>query len=274
MRSLIRFILQHQNFFLFFLLEGIAFSFLINHNAYHGATFFNFSAKFTGGFQKKVNDVTHYFDLKRENEEVLAENAFLKMELLNIEKRDSLLPSFLVDSSHKYTVLPARIINNSTAYRSNYIVISVGEKDSVGPGMGVVASAGVVGVVKAVSQHYSVVMPILNHQYRVSSRLTRSNYFGSLSWNGMDYRRAQLEAIEKHVPLFKNDTVVTSGYGHAFPAGIPVGVVEDFTTNPNEDFYKINVRLAVNFKTVSQVHVIQLNNREELETLIEQEFND
>ncbi len=274
MRNLIRFILKHQNFFLFFLLEGFAFLFLINHNAYQSASFFNLSSGVSGGLQSQVSNISEYFDLKRENELLQAENARLKAVLSNIAQADTFPIPVQPDSLNDYSFIPAKVVNISVSNRSNYAIINAGEKDSIKAGMGVISNKGVVGVIKATSQHFSVVMPIINHNYRVSSKFANSNYFGSLSWDGLHHQTAQLNAIEKHVPIHINDSIVTTGFSATFPEGIPVGTVSHFTSDPDEDFYNIEINLATNFKTVSSVYVISMKHKDERLQLSEEETND
>lgn len=274
MRNLIRFILKHQNFFLFILLEGIAISFLVNHNAYHSASFFNTSSRISGGMQEQLNNVTHYFELKGENTRLQEENARLKSILYNTIIVDSMTIPVLPDTTTLFTFIPARIIRTSTSNRANYAVINIGSGDSVKAGMGVISNRGVVGVVKSTSDRFAVVMPIINHNYRVSSKILGSNYFGSLSWDGVNYRKAQLNAIEKHVRIQIGDSIVTTGFSSTFPEGIPVGTIDAFNSDPNEDFYSIDINIATDFKTVSSVYIIKMKHNEELNELIDTELDD
>jgi rod shape-determining protein MreC len=57
--------------------------------------------------------------------------------------------------------------------------------------MGVASPSGVVGVVVGVSRNYSVVMSLLNTDFRLSASIARNDYFGSLAWDGINYRYAR-----------------------------------------------------------------------------------
>ena len=94
-----------------------------------------------------------------------------------------------------------------------------------------------------------------------------NNYFGPLGWDGLDYRYAQLTDIPRHVDLYIGDTIVTSGLTTTFPEGIPVGVIENFTCDEGDAFYHIQVRLATDFRRISNVQVIDYKNRDEQEAL-------
>jgi rod shape-determining protein MreC len=87
--------------------------------------------------------------------------------------------------------------------------------------------------------------------------LEKNEYFGTVKWNGTDYRTADLYEIPNHVKLIKGDTVVTSSYSALFPEKIPVGTVLDFTTKGEDNFYNIRIKLAVDFKNLRYVYIIK-----------------
>lgn len=257
MRNLIRFIIRFQNFFLFLLLEGIAFILIFNNNPYQRSTFLNSGNVVSGFMFDQTKLVSEYFDLKKNNRELSIENAALKNLLFSTAKDTSDL-YYLSDSlpQRGYFTIPSRVIKNSIHRRMNYITIDKGEIDGVKKEMGVYSSQGVVGIVRGTTKHYAVVTPILNTQLFISSKIGRSGYFGSLTWDGLDYRYAKLEAIEKHANLSKGDTILTSGYGAVFPEGVTVGYIRDFKTTDDDDFFDITVELAVDFKSLYYVEII------------------
>lgn len=61
----------------------------------------------------------------------------------------------------------------------------------------------------------------------------------------------------------KGDSLVTSGYSHSFPEGILIGTVDDFNIEESDAFFDIRVKLAVNFRTLSYVKLIDYLNYEE-----------
>ena len=122
--------------------------------------------------------------------------------------------------------------------------------------MAVISTEGVVGVVYQVSGNYATVIPLINRDFRLSAKIRRNGYFGSLSWPGEDYRQAILEEIPFHVDIHPSDTIVTSGYSAIFPEGIPVGTVRDFEVLEG-NFYTITVDIAVDYKKLYHVNVVQ-----------------
>ena len=69
---------------------------------------------------------------------------------------------------------------------------------------------------------------ILHKDTRISTKMKKSNYIGSLVWDGYHAGYAKLKDIPKHVKLAKGDTLVTSSYSAIFPEGIMIGVIDEF----------------------------------------------
>jgi rod shape-determining protein MreC len=61
--------------------------------------------------------------------------------------------------------------------------------------------------------------------------------------------------------------VVTSGYSSIFPEGLLIGTILSFDKPQGENYYNIKVKLAVDFKSIRYVHVIENVKKEELKAL-------
>ena len=57
--------------------------------------------------------------------------------------------------------------------------------------------------VKDVSQHFCSVMSFLHKDSRISAKIKKSGYIGSLVWDEYDANRAELKDIALHVQLTK-----------------------------------------------------------------------
>ena len=86
--------------------------------------------------------------------------------------------------------------------------------------MAVISGNGVAGVIVGCSENYSVAMSLLNLDFKLSARIKSNGYFGSLSWDGRDYRYAVLSEIPQHVIVNVGDTIETTGYSAIFPEGV------------------------------------------------------
>lgn len=278
MRNLIRFFIRFQNIFLFLFLEAIAFILIFNNNPYQRATFLNSGSGLAGLVYEQSRLVGNYFQLQKNNSELSTENAALKNLLFYNRKEsvDTTKITYYNDTlpQTEFYFIPARVVNNSVHRKMNYMTIDKGSDDGVASEMGVVSPKGLVGLVKGASKHYAVVTPILNTQQYISSKIGDSGFYGSLAWDGLDYRYAKLKAIEKHANLAIGDSILTSGYGSIFPEGILIGFIHEFEATDADDFYDITVELAVNFKTLYYVDVIGNEYKSEIDSLKVLEEND
>jgi rod shape-determining protein MreC len=258
MKSLLKFILTFHFFILFLILEALAIFLVIQYNVYQRAGFLNTASSVTGYVYEISSSVTSYLSLKEANEQLIAENAYLHNILKSSYQNDKVEFISVKDSlyTQQYIYTPALVINNSSNKQTNYITINRGRKHGVKPDMGVICPTGVIGVVRNVSDHYSLVISLLNTNLKISAKVKRSGYFGSISWDGGDYQYASLTEIPFHVKVHQGDTIVTSGYSTMFPEGIMLGTIDTFNAGKGNSFYDIRVRLSTDFRSLSNVYVI------------------
>ncbi len=282
MKNLFRLIYRYHVVFLFVLLESLSLSMVVTYNNYQRAVFFDSGNFLSGTLFEKFSSFAQIFEFKQVNTKLAEENMILRTALQQLllksnrgsyHSSDSIyLPRIAKDSSLKavYRFTTARVINNSINQQHNFITINKGRHDGIKPDMGVIANGQVVGLVYNVSENFSTVISILNSRWKISAKIKRNDYFGSLSWDGKDYRRVQLNEMPYHVPVQNGDTVVTTGYSSSFPEGLVIGTISDFSIGTGSNFYKIEVMLAVDFKNLVLVGLVenkQLYEIKQLESL-------
>jgi len=276
MKNLLRFLARYHAVFLFVFLEVVSISMIVKYNNYQHVKFLNSSNRITGSIYSGYWSVAEYFTLKRINNELAEENAKLRSQLMREELSKIGNEAPEQDSLYRqnFFFVTAKVINNSVNRAHNYILLNKGSRYGIKPDMGVVSSDGVVGVVTHVSENYCTVISILNNRLKISAKIKRNNYFGSLTWDGDDYRKAELDEIPFHVDVAKGDTIVTSGYSAIFPEGLMLGTVSDYSLHGGSNFYKITVNLSVDFKNLVYVDVIQNKTRDEILKLESTNEND
>jgi rod shape-determining protein MreC len=157
----------------------------------------------------------------------------------------------------QYEYMPVKVINNSINRQNNYLTISKGSIQGLQPEMAVISSYGIVGVIKKTSGNFSSVISVLNINFKVSAKIKKNGYFGSLSWDGKDYTIANLNEIPLHVDILRGDTVITSGYSAIFPEGVLIGTILSFDKKSGNNFYDIKVKLSTDYKNLSVVYAIK-----------------
>ncbi len=280
MQTLLKFILRYGNFLLFILLEVAAFMLVGWSNAYPRSSVLSTANRFVAWQYEVVSEVTGYFGLKGVNERLAAENAALRSQLENSglwEESDAdttIILSTNYKSPFKGDLEGPRIIYREGKVvqmtmngMRNYLTVNRGEVDGVYEGMGVRNEEGAVGIVATVGKHYAVVLPIINIETHLSCRFLKNDYIGTLQWDGRDTRFAELADVATHLEVNIGDTIVTSGLSTSFPAGIPVGVVEDCRLDEGASYYTVRVRLATDFRRLRYIEVIDNEDMEEIQGL-------
>ncbi|PZR38853.1 MAG: rod shape-determining protein MreC [Azospira oryzae] len=270
MERLLNFVYQRRAFFTFLLLELFCAWMVVENNQYQSTKFFNSSNQLAANIIGFSHGVREYFSLRRINDELAAENALLRGKL---EQRNQSLYALEVMKikdipvSNGYDYVSAKVVNNSVSLFKNYITINKGKNVGLEPGMAVISPAGAIGKVKSVSEHYAVLISLLNVDEQVSSVIKRTQHFGTVQWEGSDPRVVGLKYIPRHVTPAVGDTVVTSGYNAVFPEGVFVGVIKEVNLKEEALFWNIKVELAQDFSKLAFVHVVRSNRKHEKDSL-------
>ena len=266
MQRLFNFFYEYRAFFTFLFLEVFCAWLLIKNNQYQSTRFFNSSNRLAANIIGFSQNTREYFSLRQINEEISRENAQLRM-LVEQQNQTLQIPTARKDSLVRYDFVSAKVINNSVAQFKNYITINRGEDAGIKPGMAAISTVGAVGKVKSVSEHFAVLISILNIDEQVSSVLKRTSNFGTIQWDGTDPREVNLLYVPRHVQPLVGDTVVTSGFNAVFPQGVMVGIVKDVKLKEEALFYDIRVELAQDFRRLSFVKIVKSKLKSEIDSL-------
>ena len=270
MQQLINFIQKYRYFLFFLFLELIALQLIINNLSFHKSKFISSASSITGGFYNKINTISDYFQLDIENKELLNENLTLRNKLEKLSQNiDTVAVSKIFNKtkfSQRYSYFQGRVEKNQFRNNYNFLTINLGEKDSITPEMGVINSKGILGITENVLQSYSRVRSILNKNSKINAKLKNSNYFGTLTWDGLDYNITQLLDIPRQAKLKVGDTIITGGMSSIFPEGIPIGRVNNIV---NELSIKriINIQLFNDMSNLKNIYVVKDFDKQQLMNL-------
>ncbi|MDT0553260.1 rod shape-determining protein MreC [Urechidicola vernalis] len=269
MQQIFKFIEKYRYFLLFLLLEIVALFFTINHHSYHKSKFINSANFVTGGIYKRISSINEFFSLKKENSRLVEENIRLKnlLELTPYKIDSSFTES--IDTSfyyQKFKFTSAKITNNSYKSRNNFLTINKGTINGITPEMAVVNSHGIIGVTHNVSKHNATVISILNNYSQINVKLKNNDHFGSLTWNGKDYKTVQLLDLPRQAQLKVGDTIITGGKSAIFPEGILVGTIKDVKIN-NNTFEPIDIALFNDMSSIKNINIITNLEKQEIKEL-------
>ncbi len=164
MRSLLRFIVRFNFVIIFIIIEFLSLSIAFQYNQFQKAQVVNSIQNITGFYHSKIFSITEYLNLRETNERLALENSRLKNILEQAYRSDEIFFYKQVDADTKqqYYMTSAKIINNSVNKKHNFLTLNKGIEQGVRPGMAVISSEGVVGVIFGASNKFSTVISLLN----------------------------------------------------------------------------------------------------------------
>ena len=276
MRNLLNFLAKYNHWLLFALLQTLSFVMLFQFNSYQGSVWFTSANWVAGKIYEIDSSIEAFFSLTKINQNLTQKNFYLERQVNQLARLygeatgdSTVLDRLALGNLEQYKLVPAKVVSNSVNRPDNLITIDKGRADGIEVDMGVTSGNGVVGVVYLVSEHYSIVMPLLNVNSRISCSIRKRGYFGYSKWNGGDASFASVEDIPRHAHFKRGDWVETSGYSSIFPPGIIVGKIVEVYNSSDGLSYRLKVHLSTDFGNLRDVCVITDKSFAERQQLLE-----
>lgn len=206
---------------------------------------------------------TDYNRLVKENESLKEENARLSESIghaMAEKDENEWLKSYLALDGTLYdfemksaTVIATEATNYTTVYTLN-----CGSLSGVKEKMPVICGTSLVGYVSEVGAVRCKVTPITDSTSSVAAYIERTGASGllegdfSLRADGL----CKLTGIKENADIEIGDTVVTSGIGSVYPAGIYIGTVSEIESDPYSRTQTATVKPAAEFDSLSHVMII------------------
>ena len=146
--------------------------------------------------------------------------------------------------------------------------INKGHRDGVLPDMAVITSDGVIGRTLDVTARSSEVLLITDPNSKLSAKIDRNMAFGIMRGSGvrtggkyhLEVLAAARPAEVRYLPatheILPGDRVVTSGLGHVFPEGLPIGEVVRVRLHESGLYQKAEVRPHADVRSLRYVFVV------------------
>lgn len=263
MRNLLAFLAKYNHWFVFILLEVISFALLFRYNSFQGSVFFSSANAVAGKIYEYRSDITTFFSMSQNNKRLTERNLMLEQEVKTLSQYiarnngDSLvLDKYQKQMLKDFRLIPAKVISSSLDKEDNLITLDKGKTDGIHEDMGVACGMGIVGVVYMASDHYSIVIPVINKNSNISVTIKKRGYFGFLHWKGGPADIAYIDDVPRHAKFALGDYVVTNGYSSIFPPGIMVGKILHVFNSSDGLSYRVQLRLATDFGNLRHVCVI------------------
>lgn len=263
MRNLLAFLAKYNHWFVFILLEVICFVLLFRFNNFQGSVYFSTANAVAGKVYEYNSSVTTFFNMSQSNKKLSERNLILEQQVRALTQYiathhgDSLaMEQCQKQALAGFKLIPAKVIQSTINREDNLITIDKGKADGIHEDMGVACGTGVVGVVYMASDHYSIVLPVINVNSNISVMIRKRGYFGFLHWKGTPSDIAYVDDVPRHARFALGDYVVTNGYSSIFPPGIMVGKILHVFNSSDGLSYRVQLRLSTDFGKLRHVCVI------------------
>ena len=263
MRNLLAFLAKYNHWFVFILLEVICFVLLFRFNNFQGSVYFSSANAVAGKVYEYNSSVTTFFNMSQSNKKLSERNLILEQQVraltqyITTHHDDSLaMEQCQKQALAGFKLIPAKVIQSTINREDNLITIDKGKADGIHEDMGVACGTGVVGVVYMASDHYSIVLPVINVNSNISVMIRKRGYFGFLHWKGTPSDIAYVDDVPRHARFALGDYVVTNGYSSIFPPGIMVGKILHVFNSSDGLSYRVQLSLSTDFGKLRHVCVI------------------
>lgn len=217
-----------------------------------------------GVIEDQFSFIPSYFGLRAENELLRRVNMELadESQRLREAKLENLRLHQLLSMHERFPnqLIAGRVVNKNLMLMRNTLTLNIGTSDGVELHMPVVSDEGLVGLVIAVTPHFSIVNILYNNDFRASAKIQRSRVDGILACEG---NTLLLKNVPKTRDVKIGDVIMTSEYSSMFPESIRIGLVSDVKDEAGSLFKTIALSPGVDFVKLEELFVIKYKPNQE-----------
>lgn len=273
MRNVLNFLIRYNSWILLTFLIVVSCLLLFNFNNFQQSVWLTSANSVSASLNSVYGEVNSYMGLRETNAALEERNAALQTRIYALESelqaaREQIPDTAsLIPQPERFSYITASVIGNSQNRVDNYFTINKGTDQGIRPGMGVVNSFGLLGIVDVSQPHVSRVISVLNNSQRFSVKISGTEFVGSLHWRYNDPSVAYMEEVPRHAKYYKNSLVVTSGFSTALPEGVPVGRIIGKLKSSTDNYLTLKIQLLPDFRHLGKVWVIRDIYSSELDSL-------
>lgn len=212
-------------------------------------------------FKNFLSDITHLGRSRAQIQRLRADNAKLKLQLLNRANADAQLiqlKSILnLAGTAGYKIVNARVISQGSSQSfAQVITIDAGTTAGIKTNMTVISQSGLTGVVKEAYANSATILLASDPTFRIGIRIAGSQQIGILSGRGN--RSASLQLLDNQSSVKVGDILLSRGsvYNRPFVPGVPVGYVTAIDNSAGAIAQSATVHLYTDFSILGVVAVV------------------
>lgn len=208
-----------------------------------------------------VSDLTQLGRTSNQIEKLEAENAELKLQLLNRKNADGQLQQLeeILDlaGTAGYKIVNAKVISHGSSQSfAQTITIDSGSNAGIKKNMTVLSQFGLAGVVKDVYPNSALIQLASDPAFKVGARIAGTQQIGILT--GQGNRSANLQLLDNSTTVNVGDVLLARGSiaNRPFVPGVPLGYVSRVDNSAGAIAQTATVRYYTNFATLGVVAVV------------------
>lgn len=218
--------------------------------------------KSTNGVANWFSFVTHFSQIKQQNESLKSENLSMKKKVAEYDalndkfKRLSDLKIY-EDQNNDYNYKNCNVIGKGSGDAEDSFLIDKGTNDGIKVDLAVITQQGLVGKVIAVYKSYSVVGTLNNANIMVGAMNERSRDNSGIVTGYEDdnnTKLAKLSSLPQNADIKKGDRIIT--YGTLYPKDIPIGEVISVGKDPTTVSTDAIIKPYADFTKLEEVSVV------------------
>jgi rod shape-determining protein MreC len=155
-----------------------------------------------------------------------------------------------------WTLLHAEVVGKETGRLGTVILVNQGRAAGIQEGWIACSPDGLVGKVGSVGEEFSRIQLITNYNSPVSVRVQRSGVEAIVEWKPSVPNKLTMTFVQPEADVRVGDSVVSSGLGGVYPAGLRVGTISKVTVEEQKWEPYVEVRPFVDFSRLVEVLLI------------------
>lgn len=212
-------------------------------------------------FKNFFSDVTHLGRTRNQINRLEAENANLKLKLINRKNADAQLAQLknILDlaGTAGFKVVNAKVISHGSSQSfAQTITIDSGSNAGIKKNMTVLSQYGIAGVVKDVYPTSALIQLASDPSFRIGARIAGTQQIGILSGRGN--RSASLQLLDNSTTVKEGDVLLARGSvaDRPFVPGVPLGYVTAVDNSAGAVAQTATVHYYTNFATLGVVAIV------------------
>ena len=201
--------------------------------------------------------------VQRENERLRVENEGLRIVSQKyaqaLEENNKLRDLIEFKNASPFKMTAARVVKRVSSTWWNTMIIDKGSLDGIASDSPVISAAGLIGKTGTMADHMAEVILLTYEMCKVSAKIEGSLEQGIVSGErgGFDMRPdLRLRYLNKNALVSPGASVVSTGEGNVFPAGLLIGRVKRFE---NKDISgEAVVEPTVDFANLEYVFIVEM----------------